>query len=55
MAIWGPAHVEDVAYLRVLIGQLRHKLNLHADIRDVIETESFLKCLDPNSRDCEGR
>ena len=24
-AIWGPAHVEDVQYLRVLIGQLRQK------------------------------
>ena len=40
IAIWGPAHVEDVAYLRVLIGQLRHKLSLHADVRDVIETEA---------------
>lgn len=39
IAIWGPAHVEDVAYLRVLIGQLRQKLNLNADVRDVIETE----------------
>jgi two-component system KDP operon response regulator KdpE len=25
-AVWGPAHVEDVQYLRVLIGQLRHKI-----------------------------
>jgi two-component system KDP operon response regulator KdpE len=25
-AVWGPAHVEDVQYLRVYIGQLRHKL-----------------------------
>ncbi|MDG5497367.1 response regulator transcription factor [Niveispirillum sp. BGYR6] len=24
--VWGPAHVEDTAYLRVYIGQLRHKL-----------------------------
>jgi two-component system KDP operon response regulator KdpE len=24
--IWGPAHVEDIAYLRVMIGQLRQKL-----------------------------
>ncbi|MFO1173360.1 MAG: response regulator transcription factor [Hyphomicrobiaceae bacterium] len=40
IAIWGPAHVEDVAYLRVLIGQLRHKLSLHTDVRDVIETEA---------------
>ena len=25
-AIWGPAHTEDVAYLRVYVGQLRRKL-----------------------------
>jgi two-component system KDP operon response regulator KdpE len=25
-AVWGPAHVEDVQYLRVYIGQLRQKL-----------------------------
>jgi two-component system KDP operon response regulator KdpE len=25
-AIWGPAHVHDTQYLRVYIGQLRHKL-----------------------------
>jgi two-component system KDP operon response regulator KdpE len=25
-AIWGPAHTEDIAYLRVYIGQLRKKL-----------------------------
>lgn len=25
-AVWGPAHVEDTQYLRVLIGQLRRKL-----------------------------
>ncbi len=25
-ALWGPAHTEDVAYLRVYIGQLRRKL-----------------------------
>ena len=24
--VWGPAHVEDVAYLRVFIGQLRQKI-----------------------------
>ena len=26
VAVWGPAHVDDVQYLRVYIGQLRHKL-----------------------------
>lgn len=25
-AIWGPAHTEDIAYLRVYVGQLRRKL-----------------------------
>jgi two-component system KDP operon response regulator KdpE len=25
-AIWGPAHVEDLPYLRVLVGQLRQKI-----------------------------
>ena len=25
-AVWGPAHVDDVPYLRVLVGQLRQKL-----------------------------
>ncbi|MFD3265625.1 winged helix-turn-helix domain-containing protein [Phenylobacterium ferrooxidans] len=25
-AVWGPAHVHDTQYLRVFIGQLRHKL-----------------------------
>ena len=24
--VWGPAHVDDVPYLRVFIGQLRQKL-----------------------------
>jgi two-component system, OmpR family, KDP operon response regulator KdpE len=25
--VWGPAHVEDTAYLRVFIGQLRRKID----------------------------
>jgi two-component system, OmpR family, KDP operon response regulator KdpE len=25
-AVWGPAHLEDVAYLRVFVGQLRRKI-----------------------------
>jgi two-component system, OmpR family, KDP operon response regulator KdpE len=32
VAVWGPAHVEDVQYLRVYIGQLRHKLGEAADL-----------------------
>ena len=26
-AVWGPAHIEDTAYLRVFIGQLRRKID----------------------------
>jgi two-component system KDP operon response regulator KdpE len=29
-ALWGPAHTEDVAYLRVYIGQLRRRLGAEA-------------------------
>jgi two-component system KDP operon response regulator KdpE len=36
-AIWGPAHTEDVQYLRVYIGQLRQKLGPAAKL---IATES---------------
>jgi two-component system, OmpR family, KDP operon response regulator KdpE len=32
VGVWGPAHVEDVQYLRVYIGQLRHKLGEAADL-----------------------
>ncbi|HQU02029.1 MAG TPA: response regulator transcription factor, partial [Acetobacteraceae bacterium] len=35
-ALWGPAHTEDVAYLRVYIGQLRRKLG---DDGTLIHTE----------------
>lgn len=38
-AVWGPAHVEDVAYLRVFIGQLRQKLRIEGHARDHIKTE----------------
>ncbi|MFI4976984.1 MAG: response regulator [Caulobacterales bacterium] len=27
-AIWGPAHTDDLPYLRVLVGQLRHKIEV---------------------------
>jgi two-component system KDP operon response regulator KdpE len=36
-AVWGPAHVEDVQYLRVYIGQLRQKLG---DAGRLIVTEA---------------
>ena len=39
-AVWGPAHVEDAAYLRVYIGQLRRKLEPDPDANQFIETES---------------
>lgn len=37
--VWGPAHVEDVQYLRVLIGQLRAKLEPDATTARLIENE----------------
>ena len=32
VGVWGPAHVEDVQYLRVYIGQLRHKLGAASEL-----------------------
>jgi two-component system KDP operon response regulator KdpE len=39
-AVWGPAHTEDLQYLRVFIGQLRQKLKGRADDGDLIQTEA---------------
>ena len=38
-AVWGPAHTEDTQYLRVYVGQLRQKVEEHADDPRVILTE----------------
>ena len=38
-AVWGPAHEEDVAYLRVFIGQLRQKLEAGPPSPRLITTE----------------
>jgi two-component system KDP operon response regulator KdpE len=38
-AVWGPAHTEDTQYLRVYIGQLRQKIEQHADDPRTILTE----------------
>jgi two-component system KDP operon response regulator KdpE len=38
-AVWGPAHVEDVHYLRVFIGQLRTKIERDPSSPDLIRTE----------------
>ena len=38
-AVWGPAHVEDLQYLRVFVGQLRHKLRHNEHQPDFIQTE----------------
>ena len=38
-AVWGPAHTEDTQYLRVYIGQLRQKIEAHADDPRIILTE----------------
>jgi two-component system KDP operon response regulator KdpE len=37
--IWGPAHTEDLQYLRVFIGQLRQKLKAYPDAPEIIQTE----------------
>jgi two-component system, OmpR family, KDP operon response regulator KdpE len=39
-AVWGPAHTEDLQYLRVFIGQLRQKLKGATDDGDLIQTEA---------------
>lgn len=38
-AVWGPAHSEDVQYLRVLVGQLRQKIEPNPAEPAVIVTE----------------
>lgn len=37
--VWGPAHAEDVPYLRVFIGQLRQKIELASKGTSLIQTE----------------
>ncbi len=39
-AVWGPAHTHDVQYLRVFIGQLRHKIEADAADPALILTEA---------------
>ena len=38
-AVWGPAHAEDLQYLRVFVGQLRQKLKASPDAPEFIVTE----------------
>jgi two-component system KDP operon response regulator KdpE len=38
-AVWGPAHIEDVQYLRVFVGQLRQKLEVDPASPRMIMTE----------------
>lgn len=40
LAIWGPAHTEDVAYLRVMVGQLRQKIEADPGDPRLILTET---------------
>lgn len=37
--VWGPAHVEDVQYLRVFVGQLRNKIEQDVARPSLIRTE----------------
>jgi two-component system, OmpR family, KDP operon response regulator KdpE len=39
-AVWGPAHGEDLHYLRVFIGQLRQKIERNATEPEIIRTEA---------------
>jgi two-component system KDP operon response regulator KdpE len=39
LAVWGPAHVEDTAYLRVYVNQLRQKLETDPAMPRLIVTE----------------
>lgn len=49
--IWGPAHVEDVPYLRVFIGQLRQKIEADPAQPSLILTEPGIgyRAADPDS------
>lgn len=38
-AVWGPAHVEDVQYLRVIVAQIRQKIEPDAAAPTLISTE----------------
>ena len=38
-SVWGPAHSDDLQYLRVFIGQLRQKLEADPDAPKIIMTE----------------
>ena len=38
--VWGPAHTEDVQYLRVYIRQLRNKLEMDSTRPEIIQTET---------------
>lgn len=38
--IWGPAHADDVQYLRVLVGQLRSKIDLDPGQATLIQNEA---------------
>lgn len=40
LRVWGPAHVEDIVYLRVFIGQLRQKLEAAGLDAGTIRTEA---------------
>ena len=39
LSVWGPAHVQDVAYLRVFVGQLRAKIETSPEAPRLIQTE----------------
>ncbi len=38
-SVWGPAHIEDIQYLRVLVGQLRQKIESNPADPQIVLTE----------------
>lgn len=55
--VWGPAHTEDLPYLRVFIGQLRQKLDAAGVPPDAIRTEAGIgyRWLSPDERSRQTR
>lgn len=39
-AIWGAAHAHDIQYLRVVVGQLRHKIEPDPTVPAIVRTEA---------------
>ncbi len=53
-AVWGPAHVDDIQYLRVLMGQLRAKIERDPTAPTIVRTEPGVgyRTAEPSDIDC---